>query len=371
MKIIIVGAGKIGVTIAKILHQADEYDVTLASRDEVRLSTFKEKTPVKTLVLDITHEETLISSLIGFDTVISALPFYHNITIAKAALEVGLNYFDLTEDIQTVKAIHDIAVDAKEGQIFMPQCGLAPGFIGILGHGLSRGFEKLRSIKMRVGALPLYPTNQLKYNLSWSTDGLINEYCNPCEMILDGKYQKSIPLEGLEHFTLDGTEYEAFNTSGGLGTLCETFKDKVENLNYKTVRYKGHHFLMNFLLNGLYFRDNKNELKDILESSIPVSHQDVVLIFCSVSGWINGKLEQLSYAKKLYHNEYYGEHFSAIEITTATGLCTALDIFREGKLPKKGYIKQEDIALDDFFNNRFGKIYESAQPIESILDVTS
>ena len=66
---------------------------------------------------------------------------------------------------------------------------------------------------MRVGALPAFPTNALKYNLTWSVDGLINEYCNPCEAIHDGQQIEVLPLEGLEHFSLDGTEYEAFNTS--------------------------------------------------------------------------------------------------------------------------------------------------------------
>ena len=71
-------------------------------------------------------------------------------------------------------------------------------------------------------------------------DGLINEYCHPCEAIREGAMTEMLPLEGLEHFSLDGVEYEAFNTSGGLGTLCETLSGKVRNLDYKSVRYPGH-----------------------------------------------------------------------------------------------------------------------------------
>ena len=82
---------------------------------------------------------------------------------------------------------------------------------------------------MRVGALPLFPSNALKYNLTWSTDGLINEYCNPCQAIHDGQLREVWPLEGLEQFSLDGVEYEAFNTSGGLGTLCETLRGRVDH----------------------------------------------------------------------------------------------------------------------------------------------
>jgi hypothetical protein len=31
--------------------------------------------------------------------------------------------------------------------------------------------------------------------------------------------------------------YEAFNTSGGLGTLAETLAGQVQYLDYKTIRY--------------------------------------------------------------------------------------------------------------------------------------
>ncbi len=133
----------------------------------------------------------------------------------------------------------------------MPQCGLAPGLIGIAAHELANRFTEIRDVKMRVGALPEFPTNALKYNLTWSVDGLINEYCQPCEAIRDNRTQWVQPLEGLEHFSLDGIEYEAFNTSGGLGTLCETLSGRVESLDYKSVRYPGHRDLMQFLLEDL------------------------------------------------------------------------------------------------------------------------
>ncbi len=93
----------------------------------------------------------------------------------------------------------------------MPQCGLAPGFISIVASHLLKWFEKLDTVRMRVGALPQFPTNALTYNLTWSTDGLINEYCNPCEAIYDGRRIEVLPLEGLEQFSLDGVPYEAFN----------------------------------------------------------------------------------------------------------------------------------------------------------------
>ena len=93
-----------------------------------------------------------------------------------------------------------------------------------------------------------------------------------------------MPMEGLERFSLDGVDYECFNTSGGLGTLCETLDGKVVSLNYKTVRYPGHRDIMKMLLEDLRLRDRRDLLKDIMEKSVPITHQDVVLIFVTVTG---------------------------------------------------------------------------------------
>ena len=167
---------------------------------------------------------------------INALPYHLAVPAATAALQAGCHYFDLTEDVAATREIMRLAEGAKTA--FMPQCGLAPGFIGIVAHHLASGFDSVRDVQMRVGALPAFPTNALKYNLTWSVDGLINEYCHPCEAIRNGEIIEVLPLEGMEHFSLDGTEYEAFNTSGGLGTLCETLEGKVRTLNYRTEDFR-------------------------------------------------------------------------------------------------------------------------------------
>ncbi len=169
-----------------------------------------------------------------------------------------------------------------------------------------------------------------------------------------------LPLEGLEHFSLDGIDYEAFNTSGGLGTLCETLDGKVRTLDYKTVRYTGHRDLVAFLVNSLRLSERRGILKDVLENSVPITLQDVVLVFVTVTGWKDGHLLQVSDARKIYHKDIAGEHWSAIQVTTAAGICAVVDLHREGKLPKKGFVKQEQVTLGDFLVNRFGKYYEKA-----------
>ena len=215
---------------------------------------------------------------------------------------------------------------------------------------------------MRVGALPKFPSNALNYNLTWSTDGVINEYCEPCEAIVNGQLRETQPLEELEEFSLDGILYEAFNTSGGLGTLCETLAGKVRNLNYRTIRYPGHAAIMKALLNDLRLRDRRDLLKDILENSVPITLQDVVIVFVTVSGMRGGQLVQETYANKIYAAPFGGRVRSAIQITTAGGICAVLDMLCAGHLPQAGLIKQEEIQLQAFLANRFGRVYAMDAP---------
>jgi saccharopine dehydrogenase-like NADP-dependent oxidoreductase len=222
---------------------------------------------------------------------------------------------------------------------------------------MTRKFDSLRDVQMRVGALPVYPTNALKYNLTWSTDGLINEYCNPCEAIIDGSPRETLALEELEAFSLDGVGYEAFNTSGGLGTLCATLAGHVENLNYKTVRYPGHRDLVKMLIRDLRLGQRREILKDVLEASVPMTRQDVVLVFVTVSGMQDGRLTQESFAKKIYSKTLGDRLYSAIQITTAAGVCAMVDLLREGVLPQRGFVRQEDADIERFLANRFGRHY--------------
>jgi len=352
--LILLGAGKIGETIAQFLQGSGDYALTVADKDPVRLAPFAEL-GVKTARADFGDAHALASLIRGHAMVISACPFYLTPSIAHAAVTAGAHYFDLTEDVESTRRVKALAADARTA--LMPQCGLAPGFISVLAYAMTRKFQSLRDVQMRVGALPVYPTNALKYNLTWSTDGLINEYCNPCEAIIDGSMRETLALEEIEAFSLDGVTYEAFNTSGGLGTLCETLSGRVENLNYKTVRYPGHRDLVKMLIRDLRLGQRREILKDVLEASVPMTHQDVVLVFVTVSGMQDGRLTQESFAKKIYSKTLAERLYSAIQITTAAGVCAMTDLMREGALPQRGFVRQEDADLELFLANRFGRHY--------------
>ncbi len=354
-KILLMGAGKIGEMISIMLASSGDYHVTVADRDEAALARMPKHPAVDTKQVDALNEAQMDEVMAGKYAVLMACGHVMTHVIAPAAKKAGAHYFDLTEDVKSTQLVKDLAKGSETA--FIPQCGLAPGFIGIVGYHLTKTFDTLHDVNMRVGALPKNPSNALKYNLTWSSDGLINEYCQPCEAINDGVFTTVPPLEQLETISINGTEYEAFNTSGGLGTLCETLDGKVHNMSYRTMRYPGHRDILKLLLQDLRLNENQDLMRQIFENALPITTDDVVVIYATVTGMKGGKFCQETYVNKVYAREINGEWHTAIQITTAAGICTMLDMLVNGDLPQKGFVRQEDTDFDIFIANRFGKAY--------------
>jgi saccharopine dehydrogenase-like NADP-dependent oxidoreductase len=353
----ILGAGKVGVTIAAMLASCDFCSrVSLADirRDLVPDNLAK----LQFTYLDFNDSAKVAMFAAGKAAVISAAPFFLNQAIAAVCAARGVAYFDLTEDVETTAVIRRLSQNAPVS--FMPQCGLAPGAINIIGGSLTRELPSVRSLELRVGALPLYASNSMKYYLSWNTAGLINEYCRLSDSLYDGQRIKTLPLEGLERLTIDGTEYEAFNTSGGVGTLCETFEGKIRDLNYKTIRYPGHRDLMKFLLKDLNLIDYPKVLTEIFDQEVPMTENDVVIIYVNVLGSNEaGMMVQRSFVKKIYGGSINGRQFSAIQLSTAAGMVGILEMFSRGGL-QPGFVKQESVGLQEFLSTQWGgRIYAS------------
>ncbi|HTM63112.1 MAG TPA: saccharopine dehydrogenase C-terminal domain-containing protein [Gammaproteobacteria bacterium] len=359
-KILVIGAGKIGSLITFLLANSNKYFVYLADVQPTnpyakRLSEFKN---LKYVQLDANDADGFAAFVKEHpvEAVISSLPFYCNVPIAKAAAKHNLHYFDLTEDVQTTASVLEVARGSKTA--FVPQCGLAPGFISIVANHLMKNFPRLDTVKMRVGALPTNISNALQYSLTWSTDGVINEYGNLCQGVEDGKNVDLLPLEGLETIKIDGLTYEAFNTSGGIGSLAHTYYGRVKHISYKTIRYPGHCEKMKFLMNDLQLNSDRDTLKRILEHAIPKTFQDVVLVYVSVTGEQDDQFVEENYVKKFYPLTINGHRWSAIQLTTACGICSVVDIVLSNTDKYQGFVKQEQFSLDDLTNSRFGEYYK-------------
>lgn len=357
-KVLVLGAGKIGALISGLLAESEAYQVQLADVDETaaagvaRAHALQNIQPIR---LDATDAAAMRLQLQAHPVhaVVSSLPYHCNALVAGAAREASTHYFDLTEDVEVTRRVSTLARGAATA--FVPQCGLAPGFISIAGGELIRHFDTLRSVRLRVGALPQHPHNVLKYSLTWSTEGLINEYGNPCEAIVDGRMVEVRPLEGMEEIEIDGTLYEAFNTSGGLGSLAQSFGSSCESMDYKTIRYPGHCEQMRLLMNDLKLNQDRGTLKRILENAVPQTLQDVVIVYAAVTGMQNGELREENYVSKIYPQIIAGRLWSAIQVSTASGLCAVLDLVLTHHERRQGLVTQESFRLPDILANRFGR----------------
>lgn len=352
-KIAVLGLGKVGTLAAELLNQSG-FEVTgLDSATPSSNHTF----PVKQV--DVSDHDALRLELQNVDSVLSCLPYHLNVGVATVAHAVGIHYFDLTEDVPTTKAV--IALSKTSKGLMAPQCGLAPGFVGIVGADLISRFDECRSCKMRVGALPQHPTGLMGYAFNWSPAGVVNEYLNDCEVLEDGKIKWVSPMEWVEKHVIGGIELEAFTTSGGLGTMCETYKDRVPNMDYKTMRYPGHVKLMNFFFHELLMRDYRAKAEEILVNAKPPVNDDVVYVHVAAEGTINGKLTREEFVRAYYPLELAGRPRPAIAWTTASSVVAVIEMVRDGKLPDRGFLKQEDIPLDALLSSSTGAAFNDGR----------
>ena len=358
----IVGAGRIGTAIYSFLvGQASGYNISIADIDShhkhwsINESHFFEiETPISyaTQFNKFVKDKTLI---------INALPFTQNINLYQACLEYNVPYFDLSEDDALDKWIdnRNYITPTRTGLPFtMPHCGLAPGMSTVVANHLIKDFSDLHEVKIRVGALSQDATNKLKYHSSWSGDGLVNEYRGKCQVVRNGAYDEVDALSGYETLMIDGKDYEAFYTAGGIGTFAKTLADRniaCVNVDYKTLRRVGHHQYVDFLFNDLKLP--QHELTRIFKEHIPTTKKDVVILYVNACGYDDTQYNERTYLKVFKPEVINGRYLTAIEYTTAIGMLAMVELYLKEKLPQDGYVKQEAVKLKDVLNTTFGNYY--------------
>ena len=348
-RIAVLGLGKVGTLAAQLLVESD-FEVV-----GVDMAADPSKHAHDVRKIDVTDKSALGELFADLDAVLSCLPYSLNVGVADVAYDAGIHYFDLTEDVPTTNHVRKLAEDS-EG-LMAPQCGLAPGFVGIVGADLIAKFDECRSCRMRVGALPQNPTGLMGYAFNWSPEGVVNEYLNDCEVIEEGERKMVSAMEWREKIFIDGLELEAFTTSGGLGTMCETYHGRVANMDYKTMRYPGHFDLMNFFFHELLMREDRQKAGEILINAKPPVDQDVVFVHVAAEGTIDGKLSRKEFVGAYKPLDVAGKSRTAIAWTTAGSVVAVIELVRDGKLPSTGFLKQEDIPLDALLNTRTGSFY--------------
>jgi len=350
-KIVVLGLGNVGSLAATMLHDSG-FDVI-----GIDQKTLQHPAEYMSLELDLSESDAVKTLLDETDAVLSCLPYSLNSKIATQACDAGIHYFDLTEEVPTTKSIIQLSKQSKG--LMAPQCGLAPGFVGIVGSDLIGKFDIARNCRMRVGALPQNPTGLMGYAFNWSPAGVVNEYLNDCEVIESGVRKTVSSMEWHETIYINGMELEAFTTSGGLGTMCDTFHGKVANLDYKTMRYPGHMKLMNFFFHELLMRQRREEAGEILVHAKPPVKDDIVYVHISCEGEKNGRPEREEFVRGYKPKFIAGKMRTAIAWTTAGSVVAIIEMVREGTLPNCGFLKQEDVNFDDFIATSTGSLYAS------------
>jgi saccharopine dehydrogenase-like NADP-dependent oxidoreductase len=355
--VLIAGMGHVGVTVALFLAESKDYHVVLADKEVGNgdfFTSIRDRYSLDFYQIDFMDLSAVKKGIqtLSLSTVVSCLPFYCNKVLAQVVSDLGLNYFDLTEDVETTHYIRQLS--EKSSNVFMPQCGLAPGLVNIIAHDLAGKFDTPESLVIYTGAIPRSVSHSLKYSLTWSVDGLINEYINPCAAIKEGEIVEVSPLEGLETIHLNGVRYEAFTTSGGIAHLTECYQGKLKELWYKTIRYPGHCEKMRFLLNDLKLKENRDVLRAILVSSLPKTVDDVILVYIVVLGYIQGERNEKTFFRRYERKKIHGFECTAIQYTTAAGICTMMDcVLNHGW---KGFVSAEKITAKMFFENPFSHV---------------
>ena len=282
--------------------------------------------------------------------VINALPHYLTAVIAADCVARGFDYFDLTEDVNQVAEIKKLIERNPKQVLLAPQQGLAPGAINVIAAGLiaKSGESYLEQVKLYVGAITPQPYPPLDYAITWSIDGLVNEYFHKSRAIIDGYLVDVEPLGGYEQTLIGDHVYEAFYTAGGLGSLTDTVKAK--NLSYKTVRFVGHRDKIKFLINDL--KMDQPQLREVIAQSVPRASVDEVVMKARVES-TRGDL--YTWEKKIPRTA----ELSAIQLTTASGVLATLELHAKGLLPKtSGFLYHTEINADLFLSTQHGQIFE-------------
>ena len=346
-RVAVVGLGNVGRLIADMLVERG-FEVLGVDADESRAAGENAS------VMEVTDAAALRELFAGVDAAISCLPYYVNAAVATAAHAAGVHYLDLTEDVATSRTVRQLA--ERSDTIYMPRCGLAPGFICVLGAGLAARLETVERIELRVGALPRSPNNEAGYACNWSPAGVVNEYLNDCEQLREGELVSVPALSDMETIVIDGARFEAFTTSGGLGTMCETFAGRVDRLDYKTIRYPGHCELMRFMLLELGLGRQREEAVRLLADAYPPVRDDMVIVYAAADGTSAGRRAREEFVRVYRPRIVAGGARTAIAWTTAAGAVGMIELLAGGALPGSGFVCQEDVPLDAFLATSAGQM---------------
>ena len=365
MKLLVIGAGMMGSAAAyDMARQAQVESITLADFDTkraknaaARVNRLAGDKKVKAASVDASNPRQAATLMKGHDGVLSAVPYFHNLGLAKAAIASKCHFADLGGNNTVVRNTLKLSKQAADAGVGLaPDCGLSPGMASILGGELMRRVGgKADALKIYVGGLPLQPVAPFNYQLVFSVEGLINEYCEPARILRKGKLITIDPLSEIEEFNIPGwPALEAFHTSGGTSTMPETFVQNVGECFEKTIRYRGHCAMIRTLYDFGFFSSAKRKIGKVqiapremttslfLEKFVVDAPEATIL---RVEAHAKGQVASFMLVDKTDPKT----KLTSMMRTTAWPASIVLQMMASGEISKSGDVLQErDVPADRF-----------------------
>jgi saccharopine dehydrogenase-like NADP-dependent oxidoreductase len=372
-RIVIAGSGGIGRAVGLLLRELGDLDVHLTlgdlSEEQARSAAAfisdgsDRRGAVETVVMPMSGSTPALDrALADADLILDCLPGGQAPRVASWALVHNAHYANLTEYVAETNQILEMARGARTG--FALQCGLAPGYVNVLGHQLFRrfcaqhGVTQVERLKMRVGALTRNAEAPHFYGFTWSPIGVATEYVKDA-IVVRGGVQKLVPsLAEVEELLIDGVRYEEATTSGGAADLPDALAGKVRDLDYKTLRFPGHWAWVQEQLAAIGDApDRIQQLEDRMLRTIPQMEDDIVVIYASTEGTDRrGHRHRIDAAYMVYPEQFGAQTLRAIQSTTAAGMAECARMLLTTDV--RGPLLQSQLDPDDYLAGPYvGAVY--------------
>jgi lysine 6-dehydrogenase len=367
MNILVLGSGMMGQAISYDLLNYSNFDnITIADINKKNLDSAKKFLKNSIVIykkIDVKNKNEIVKIFEKNDIAISAIPYNYNYDLSKIAISTKTHFIDLGGNNNIVKKQKSLFNKAKKNEInIIPDCGLAPGITSIITRDIVNQIKNIKFIKLRVGGIPLKPKPPLNYQIVFSTNGLINEYVEKSVILKNKNIIKKKSMTEIEkiYFPKPFGKLESFLTSGGTSTLPYTYRNKIDYLDYKTIRYPGHCEKFKVIIDVI-LRDEKSikingvEIKprdflvESLNKLLPRNEKDVVLLKVESIGENNGKKISIDYTMIDYYNDE--QNLTAMMRTTGFPVSIIAQMIERNIIKKRGvYCPEEIIPCKKFFN---------------------
>ncbi|MBU7032058.1 MAG: saccharopine dehydrogenase NADP-binding domain-containing protein [Theionarchaea archaeon] len=360
MKILVLGSGMMGSALAYDLKTSG-YEPLIVDLEKKRAKSVAKSIDAPYAIADVSDQKAIKPLMEECVVAISAAPYFYNEQLAGTAIDTGCHFCDLGGNNEVVTRELSMNDRAREKDVLIiPNCGLAPGMANVIA---AQGIEEMDAthIQIRVGGLPQNPQPPLDYTLVFSVHGLLNEYIEPAVVIRNGEIREVPSLTETEEIDFPPIGIlEAFHTSGGTSTLPQTYYGRLQELDYKTIRYQGHCEKMKVLVDigmcseeslsiGTYQVKPRDVLSKVLERVLPHEEKDMVLMRITARGKKGKKVyEMIDYFDK-------ESHITAMARTTAFPTSIIAQMIASGIITDRGACPPEKIVPPRLFIDELEK----------------